>query len=83
MRVTLIFLFLLVAANLGLSLADWMQAHSDKRMDAMCQCKPYTLQMNWSETNIILAIIGMVGLFSTAFIWQRANRITSKYYGKR
>ena len=39
--------------------------------------------MNWSESNIIFAIIGMVGLFSTAIIWQRANRITSKYYGER
>ena len=38
--------------------------------------------MNWSETNIILAIIGMVGLFSSAIIWQRANRITSRYYGR-
>ena len=38
--------------------------------------------MNWSESNIILAIIGMVGLFSTALIWQRANRITGNYYGK-
>jgi len=36
--------------------------------------------MLWSETNIILAIIGMVGLFSTAVIWQRSNRITSLYY---
>ena len=34
-----------------------------------------------SESTIILAIVGMVGLFSTAIIWQRANRITSKYYG--
>jgi len=39
--------------------------------------------MIWSETNIILAIIGMVGLFSTATIYQRSNRITSKYYAKR
>ena len=39
--------------------------------------------MTWSESNIIFAIIGMVGLFSTAIIWQRANRITSKYYGKQ
>ena len=39
--------------------------------------------MNWSETNIILAIIGMVGLFSTAFIWQRANRITQRYYNNK
>lgn len=38
--------------------------------------------MIWSESNIILAIVGMVGLFSTAVIWQRANRITSKYYSK-
>jgi hypothetical protein len=38
--------------------------------------------MTWSETNIILAIVGMIGLFSTAIIWQRANRITSKYYNK-
>ena len=36
--------------------------------------------MIWSEANIILAIIGMVGLFSTAIIWQRANRISSRYY---
>jgi len=35
----------------------------------------------WSEVNIIFAIVGMVGLFSTAIIWQRANRITSRYYG--
>jgi hypothetical protein len=33
-----------------------------------------------TETNIILAVIGMVGLFATATIFQRANRITSKYY---
>jgi hypothetical protein len=38
--------------------------------------------MQWSETNIILAVVGMVGLFSTAIIWQRANRITSNYYKK-
>jgi hypothetical protein len=30
-----------------------------------------------------LACIGMVGLFASAITWQRANRITSKYYGKR
>lgn len=39
--------------------------------------------MIWSETNIILAIVGMVGLFATATIWQRANKITSKYYGRK
>ena len=39
--------------------------------------------MIMSETNIILAIIGMVGLFATATIYQRANRITSRYYGRK
>jgi len=39
--------------------------------------------MTWSETNIILAIVGMVGLFATATIYQRANKITSKYYGRK
>jgi hypothetical protein len=39
--------------------------------------------MLWSETNIILAVVGMVGLFASAITWQRANRITSKYYGKK
>ena len=34
-----------------------------------------------TESTIILAVIGMLGLFSTAFIWQRSNRITSRYYG--
>mgnify|MGYP004161197689 CR=1 FL=1 len=37
--------------------------------------------MIWSEVNIIFAIVGMIGLFSTAIIWQRANRITARYYG--
>ena len=39
--------------------------------------------MNWSESNIILAIIGMIGLFSAATVYQRANRITSRYYGRK
>ena len=39
--------------------------------------------MIWSESNIILAIIGMIGLFATATIYQRANRISSKYYGRK
>jgi hypothetical protein len=39
--------------------------------------------MLWTESNIILAVVGMVGLFASAIIWQRANRITSKYYGKK
>lgn len=34
-----------------------------------------------TEINIILAVIGMIGLFATATIYQRANRIASKYYG--
>ena len=38
--------------------------------------------MMWNESTIILAIVGMIGLFSTATIYQRANRITSKYYGR-
>ena len=36
-----------------------------------------------TEQTIILSIIGMVGLFSTAMVWQRANNITYKYYGSR
>ena len=36
-----------------------------------------------TETNIILAVIGMIGLVATATIYQRANRITSKYYNNR
>ena len=53
------------------------------------QQHPHPLQkqgeqlMNWNESTIILAIIGMVGLFSTAIIWQRSNRITSKYYNNK
>ena len=35
-----------------------------------------------TETTIILAIIGMVGLFATATVYQRSNRITSNYYAK-
>ena len=36
-----------------------------------------------TESTIILAIIGMLGLFSTALIYQRANKISSNYYSKR
>ena len=36
-----------------------------------------------NETNIILAIVGMIGLFATATIWQRANKITSAYYKRK
>ena len=35
-----------------------------------------------TETTIILAIVGMIGLFATATVYQRSNRITSKYYAK-
>lgn len=35
-----------------------------------------------TEQTIILAIIGMLGLFATATVYQRSNRITSNYYAK-
>ena len=35
-----------------------------------------------TETTIILAVIGMLGLFATATVYQRANRISSRYYAK-
>ena len=39
--------------------------------------------MIWPESTIILAIIGMIGLFATATVYQRANRISSRYYKRR
>jgi len=36
--------------------------------------------MLWSETNIILAIIGMMGLFTSALVYQRSARVSSRYY---
>ncbi len=36
-----------------------------------------------TETTIILAVVGMLGLFATATVYQRSNRITSRYYAKR
>lgn len=36
-----------------------------------------------TETTIILAVIGMLGLFATATVYQRSNRITSRYYSKK
>ena len=36
-----------------------------------------------TETTIILAVIGMIGLFATATTFQRANRITSRYYSNK
>ena len=39
--------------------------------------------IHFNETTIILAIVGMIGLFSTATIYKRANKITSMYYRGR
>lgn len=39
--------------------------------------------INYNETTIIIAIIGMIGLFTSATVYQRANRVTSKYYGRK
>tara|TARA_R100001198_G_C5162623_1_gene167062 strand:- start:2 stop:202 length:201 start_codon:yes stop_codon:yes gene_type:complete len=36
-----------------------------------------------TETTIILAIIGMLGLFATATVYQRSNRITQRYYNEK
>ena len=36
-----------------------------------------------TETTIILAVVGMLGLFATATVYQRSNRITARYYAKR
>ena len=36
-----------------------------------------------TETTIILAVIGMLGLFATATVYQRSNRITSRYYSNK
>ena len=36
-----------------------------------------------NEFTIILAVIGMLGLFATATVYQRANRITSRYYANK
>ena len=36
--------------------------------------------MIWSESNILYAIVGSVGVIATLIIWLRANSITSKYY---
>ena len=38
--------------------------------------------MVWEESTIILAIIGMVGLFSTAMVYQRANWNANIYYSQ-
>ena len=39
--------------------------------------------MLWNESTIILAIIGMIGLFSTALIYQRANKLSHTYYKRK
>ena len=39
--------------------------------------------LNITESNIIYAIIGSVGVLSTLVIWLRANSITSRYYNKK
>jgi hypothetical protein len=36
-----------------------------------------------TETNIIYAIIGSVGVLSTVVIWLRANTITKRYYSRK
>lgn len=35
-----------------------------------------------TESTIILAVIGMLGLFTSALVYQRTNRITSTYYAR-
>jgi len=39
--------------------------------------------MLWSESNIIFAVIGMIGIMSTLIIWLRANTITQRYYNNK
>ena len=39
--------------------------------------------MIWTESNIIFAVIGMVGIMSTLIIWLRANSITQRYYNNK
>jgi hypothetical protein len=36
-----------------------------------------------TESTIILAIIGMLGLFTSALVYQRSNRITKRYYSNK
>ena len=33
-----------------------------------------------TESTIILAIIGMLGLFTSALVYQRTNKLTHRYY---
>ena len=39
--------------------------------------------MMWSESTIILAIVGMVGILASVTILIRANTITQRYYNKK
>ena len=34
----------------------------------------------FTESTIILAIIGMMGLFTSALVYQRSARVSSRYY---
>ena len=36
-----------------------------------------------TESNIIFAVIGMIGIMSTLIIWRRANSITQRYYNNK
>ena len=36
-----------------------------------------------TESTIIYAIIGSIGIIATVTIWLRANSITSRYYNKK
>ena len=42
----------------------------------------FFLSMVFSESTILLAVVGFVGLIATATVWLRSNNITSKYYAK-
>ena len=33
-----------------------------------------------TESTIILAVIGMLGLFTSALVYQRSTRVSSQYY---
>ena len=37
--------------------------------------------INWSESTIILAIVGMIGILSSLIVLLRANHLNKKYWG--
>jgi len=37
----------------------------------------------YSESTIILAVVGSVGILAAAATWMRVNAITSRYYGSK